>query len=457
MTTRVLYAPRNISGQATEYAAAIRPFGYSGEVWSFGPPAYGFPVDRVIDPERMLTDTGYRWDVLDDAVRRFDVFHLQYSRSLLHPVGHVLPELWDLPLLRSLGKRVYMHFRGSDVRLPSRHVAREPDSYLRDTPVEVDEDRILGRIAVCRRFCDAMLVSTPGLLDEVPDAIWTPHVVDVASWATPPRTEPDVPTVVHIPSSRATKGSDVIDPALRALDAQGVIVYRSLSGLGRGELREAIRGADMLVDSITIGDHGLISVEAMAAGTIPIAHVHEENRRRNPGSPVVEATVHDLATVVESLARDPARRAGLRDECRRFARRRHDRPVVGALLAQVYGRPSRPVERSHPDWPRSETRTRVLELEREIDRLRADVDPSVRGAFGLRSLPEAATERLLSRVGELESALETERPDHPLLVGRGRWRPVDGPRSWRDLVKRNPTVHRAARWLALTLRRVVRR
>ena len=140
MTTRVLYAPRNISGQATEYVHAVRPYGFDGEVWSYGETAYDFPADRVVDTERLLTDPRARWDLFDEAVRSFDVFHLIYSRSLLDPLGHVLPELWDVPLLKSLGKRVVMHFRGSDVRRPSVHVEKEPDSYLRGA--DVDEERI---------------------------------------------------------------------------------------------------------------------------------------------------------------------------------------------------------------------------------------------------------------------------------------------------------------------------
>jgi hypothetical protein len=452
MSLRVLYAPRSISGQASEYVSAVRPHGVDGEVWSYGEPAYGFDADRVIDTERLLTDPRQRWELLDEAVRSFDVFHLQYSRSLLSPEGHVLPELWDIPLLKSLGKRVIMHFRGSDIRRPSMHTAREPDSYM--TGATVDEDRIAGRIAVCRRFCDAMLVSTPGLLDEVPDALWLPHVLDVAAWRTARGAEPDVPIVSHIPSSRGTKGSDVIDPALRALDAEGVISYRSLSGLGRAELRTAIQQTDVLVDSLTIGDNGLISVEAMAAGAIAVAHLHDDNRARNVGTPVVEATIHDVADTIRALAGDPARRAALREASTTFAAHRHDREVAGRTLVELYRRPATTVDRSHPDWPRSETRRRVQELEAEVDRLRSDIDPLVQGRGPLRAaVPGHALDRMLTRVATLESALAAHAPDHPLLTPAGRRSTSDTAPTWRTAIKRNPTVHRVARKTALTLRR----
>lgn len=443
--TRVLYAPRNIAGQAAEYAAAVRPLGFETEVWSYGDPAFDFGADRVLDRERLLTDPRHRWDVVDQAVRRFDVFHFQYGRSLLDPQAPGLPDLWDLPLLRSLGKRVLMHFRGSDVRLRSAHLEREPHSYFRLADVPCDEPRIHARIAVSRRYCDRVFVSTPGLLDYVPDATWVPHVLDVPAYATPRAAEPAVPTVVHIPSSRATKGSDIVDPALQRLNAEGVIRYRALSGLSRADLLAALRDADVLVDGLTIGDHGLTAVEAMAAGVVAVAHIHPRNRDRNPGVPVVEATVEDLAEVVRGLAADPSRRAALRERGRAWAASRHDRSVVGPLLAEAYGAaPVRPTL-GPPDWPQSDGQRRVIELETEVERLQQDVEPLTAGVGLLRhSTPRFVVERLLTRIAQLETALAVHEPASPLLRD-GRRGPRVPTRGVRDILREHPALHRLAR------------
>jgi hypothetical protein len=452
---RVLFAPRNISGQASEYVAAIRPFGFDGEVWSYGATAFDFGADRILDTERLLTDPSHRWDVFDAAVRRFDIFHFQYSRSLLTPQSYVLPQLWDLPLLKSLGKRVIMHFRGTDVRRRSDHLRREQDSYLA-TPgvVSTDEDEIEVRLAVCRRFCDALLVSTPGLLDDVPDATWLPHVVDAQAWTRAPRAERPVPVVLHVPSSRAAKGSAQIDAALEPLHTAGIIEYRTLTGLARGALREALRDADLVVDSLGIGDNGLISVEAMAAGAIAVAHISEENRARNAGTPVVEARFDTLAAVVAGLARDPERRRELREVAGSFVRERHDRPVVGAQLADLYRVPVRVVERSYPDWPRSETRARIEQLEAAVDLLEQDVDPMLQGVGSLtRSLPQQIVTRLVGRIELLERALEEQAPADPALARRGRRRLARQRRSPRDVVKSYPRLHRLARRSALGIRK----
>jgi hypothetical protein len=443
---RVLLAPRNISGQATEYARAVGPRGIEAQVWSFGLPAYGFEVDRVIDRERLLSDPSLRWAVLDEAVRGFDTFHLQYGRSLLDPVAPGLPDLWDLPLLKSLGKRVFMHFRGSDVRLRSLHVQREPHSYFNEEDVPCDEDRIRARIEICRRFCDRIFVSTPGLLDYVPDGRWIPHVIDTDRWAFRPREERTVPVIAHIPSNSALKGSRYVDAAAGSLESRGRCRYRRLQGLTREELRTALEDVDVLVDSLTIGDHGLISVEAMAVGTIAVAHIHERNRERNPGVPIVEATVEDVGEVLDALCADTGRRRMLREVSRSWVEQRHSHDTVGEMLARAYRSPVREVAQGRPDWPSAAQRPRQDLLEAEIERLATGRD-RIHGVVHLLTDPpsQVAVTRLLRRIDELEATVGGQRP-RSSLVRRVRSETA-------RTLRRSPRLHLLARRIVTRLQR----
>ena len=450
MPTRVLIAPRNISGQATQYARAVAPLGIEAEVWSYGSPAFGFDADRVIDPDRLLADPGFRWSVLREAIDRFDVFHFQYARSLLPAMKPGIPELWDLPLLSSLGKKVVMHFRGSDVRLPSVHRQLEPDSYFRQVDAPIDETRLRNRVVIARRYCTRMLVSTPGLLDYVPDAVWLPHVVDVEAWAQPVRPEPRIPLVAHIPSSRATKASDVVVPVLASLEDRGLVRGSILADLDRTAMRAALQDADIVVDSLTIGDHGLTSIEAMASGAIAVGHIRTRNRERNPGVPVVEATVHTLEDVLADLATDSGRRAELRAEGRAWVRARHHPDVVGPQLVDIYEGRARPMTGVHPDWPRSSTTAQVAALERQLEEARAAPHGLVAGLGpGRQQLPEWAVARFAARLAALEVALADAAPGHRLLTDPDQ---VDGPghfpateQSLREVLRRHPRLHRLAR------------
>jgi len=445
VNVRVLYAPRNISGQASEYARAVAPLGIDAEVWSYGETAYGFHADRVIDEQRIITDPRFRWKLLKYAIDNYDVFHFQYSRSLLETIDVTLPELWDIPFLKSLGKRVFMHFRGSDVRLRSIHTQREADSYMNDPSVPCDEDRIKTKVAICRRYCDQLLVSTPGLLDYVPDGIWVPHVVD-ASLKRSART-PAVPVVVHLPSSRTTKSSDVVDEVLTGLHKDGVVSYRPLRDLGHPEVMAALKEADLLVDSLAIGDHGLVSVEAMAAGVIPLCHIHERNRARNPGVPIVEARPETLEQVTRALAADPKRRAALRRECKEWVATHHDRTVVGPLLADLYhAPPTRPEGGSYEGWTLKNTKGYIKQLEAEVERLRQDGDPLLAGVGPLRrTTPSWLVARLSARIDELEAIVSDLQPGQVQHRSATRRVPQHRAAGWKDVIKSNPTLHRAAR------------
>lgn len=455
MTRHVLYAPRNISGQATEYAKAVRPFDWVGEVWSLGAPAHGFQVDRVLDRERLLTDPEQRWQLLRETVERFDLFHFQYGRSLLSGLDPVLPRLWDIPLLASLGRPVVMHFRGSDIRLPSLHRSLEQDSYLRGVDDPAREEQIRDLVEICRRYCSVLAVSTPGLLDHVPDAVWVPHIVDLKTFVAQPRAEGDRRLVVaHIPSNRIAKASDDVELQLRPLVTRGLIDLRVRSGLSRAQIVQVMATADIVVDSLTIGDHGLTSVEAMASGAIAIAHIRQGNRDRNPGVPVVEATPSSLATVVTELAHDHDRRRELAATGRQWVEQRHSATAVAPQLVDLYDEPV-PSPRAHPDWPHGDLGRRIQQLELALSDRRGRVNQLLEGIGQPHaSLPRFASDRLQRRIRELEDALAVANPEHVLLedVLKDRVRERVDLTTW---VKGRPRLHRLARRAEKLLRKVV--
>jgi hypothetical protein len=448
---RVLFAPRNISGQATEMAEAVRRQGHDAEVWSFGPPAFGFEADRVFDRDRLLTHPEYRWSMFDEAVKSFDVFHFMYGRSLLDPVDPVLPTMWDIPLLKFLGKRVVMHYRGSDVRLPSIHKQREPDSYFNDVAAIVDEDAMRQRVSIARRHCDALLVSTPGLIDYVPDALLVPHTIDVEAWSHDRSVEPEVLEVVHVPSNALIKGTAGVDAALEPLDRAGVIRYRRLEGLDRGEVRQALQSADMVVDSLSIGDHGLISTEAMASECIAIAHIHPTNRDRNPGVPVAEATAETLAETVVVLAASPDRRKALRQAGIKWVNTHNNYDAIGTLLDSLYRRPPAEPGLHRSDWPIEAGPRRIAQLEQELERLQIGGHELFAGWVPpANRTPRSLTDRLTAHIRLLEQQVADLGGDVTDPIGD---RPLGRPgrsRTIRRIVTTQPTIH-------LWIRRIRRR
>jgi hypothetical protein len=209
---RVLHAPAEIAGQSSVLARALRGLGVEAHALAYNP---GFPQYRP-DEMRPYDDQpplprylGYLASTLRN-LGRWDLYHFHFGRTLIPP--HNV----DLPLYRSLGRRVVFHYHGCDVR-DRAHMLR---AHTHATCTECDpfcnparQKRILASAA---RWADAELVSTPDLLESAPRARHLPVALDLADYPfTPPSGPPR--RVVHAPTNRLIKGTRYVEAAYAAL------------------------------------------------------------------------------------------------------------------------------------------------------------------------------------------------------------------------------------------------
>jgi hypothetical protein len=166
-------------------------------------------------------------------------------------------------------------------------------------------------------------------------------VIDVETWASVSLVERrDGPLrVVHAPSSALIKGTHLIEPVLKSLDAAGVIAYTPVTGVPAARMPQIFASADVVLDQFRLGSYGVAACEAMAAGAVVVGHVLEDVRavvRESTGHdlPIVEATPDTIETVLMELANDPLdsrRRLG-----RTFVNAVHDGRVSAQTLANSW-------------------------------------------------------------------------------------------------------------------------
>ncbi len=235
---------------------------------------------------------------------------------------------------------------GSDLRLPSRHAELEEWSPFRGGRFEhtsAFEARAAGNARFLQEQNRPVFVSTPDLLRDFPPATWLPVVIDPARWAT---TEPVLrggpPVVAHAPTSRGLKGTDLVEPMLQRLDADGVIIYRPISGLTHAEMPAEFARADIVLDSFGLGLYAAISVEAMAARRLVVSHVADDVRRiaTTAGGmelPIVEADPRSLEAVLRDIANDPDAYRPIAESGPEFVGRLHDGRFSARALAPFLG------------------------------------------------------------------------------------------------------------------------
>lgn len=310
---RVLISPVNYSGQATAWARALETNSDRISARSAAidvPGGFSFEADLVVPVATYHNDADWQ--------RR------QFAAA--SAATHVLIEAEEPPFGRMLGRSVERQSKalndagvsiaflahGTDVRLPSRHLATNPWSHYDDPAIYAPRDETLAarNIALLERSGRPIFVSTPDLLLDLPSAVWCPVVVDPACWQSEQRHNRDVTQplrVAHAPSVGAIKGTELILPALERLEAEGVIELELVRGVASAQMPRVFARADVVIDQMRIGSYGVAACEAMSAGAIVVGHVSETVReivRSHTGLdlPIVEANPENIETILRNLA-----------------------------------------------------------------------------------------------------------------------------------------------------------
>ena len=304
------------------------------------------PAPAVVEPADFVLD---RAEFDDPALARSrELWVASFSHVLVEagrPVTgtqHGPDAAGDLAFLEDSRVRGGMVAHGTDVRRPDRHLDVEPDSPFR----RLDADSVRLRQRYADRVAELMgrhewaFVSTPDLLLDVPSARWLPVVVDSTRWSGPPWEPPvgRLPRVVHVPSHRQVKGTELIEPAVLELARRGLIDYVPLRDVPWSDMPGVIASADIVLEQFALGLYGVAAVEAMAAGRVVVGHVRPEVRAHVQAVtgrvlPVVQSRAADVADVLMELVQDPDRWLDVARRGPEFAAEVHDGRLSAAVLS----------------------------------------------------------------------------------------------------------------------------
>ncbi len=345
---RILHAPTNPAGQASALVAALRRLGHEAELWEYGRHAFGYETDRTIE---ITGDPRVPWRAFAEAVDRFDVVHLHFGRSLF-PDWPGVPPLWDVPLYRVLGARLFHTWHGADCAIRRIHLANNPWSYFRDPAMKADDDRAAKVIEIFRTYAEKTFVVSPDYLEFVPDAELLPRAIDLDRWPERDARQRAAPVVLHVPSRRGKKGTEHVLAGMERLRGEGLAFeFRLLEGVPNEVVRSAIAEADIVVDNVITGDYEVVSIEAMASGRVAVANRQAASLAAFPAAPVWNVDPPSFADQMRLLISDVALRRSLAARGREYVASQHDADRIAARLVDAYALPGRPVEtRSLPDW-----------------------------------------------------------------------------------------------------------
>jgi glycosyltransferase involved in cell wall biosynthesis len=284
--------------------------------------------------QRPLREFSTFWRI----VARYEVVHAHFMYTLS-------ADGWELPVLKRLGRRLVVHFRGCEARDRTRNMALHPqvnicqdcdhNPYICETP---SAER---RRAWARRFADATLVTTPDMRDFIPEAEHFPFFApDIDA---PPAPEAARPagrdfTIVHATSQPGIEGTREIERAIDRLRTRGrCIRFRWLHDLTHDQVLAAFGEADLAIGKMKMGYYANAQIESMTLGVPTITFVRDEfmtDELRRSG--FIFTTLDRLEATIEYYLDNPEALAQKRRIARASILRLHDNDRLARQLVGLY-------------------------------------------------------------------------------------------------------------------------
>jgi glycosyltransferase involved in cell wall biosynthesis len=304
---RVTHCPVNVAGIPWENVRALRRRGVEARLVVFNRGRLHPEADWSLErrgglARRLATQTLALARLLPET----DIFHFYFGLTLV-------PPSLQFPILKATRRKSVYHYLGSDIR-------GKPPAELTD-----------GKRA------DAEIVGSYAALRWVPEACVVPPGLDLRQFTPVPPSDNARPLVVHAPSSREKKGTSHVIEACAKLPVDLEIV----EGIDHEEARSRYARADLVIDQLYAGWHGVFALEAMALGKPVVAHLDEESvelSAQGYGSrvPIVTATKDTLLDALRPLVESASLRREIGAASRVYVEQVHDIDTVADRLLAIY-------------------------------------------------------------------------------------------------------------------------
>jgi hypothetical protein len=328
---RILIAPHEIAGQMQILASTFRKLGQFATAVNYFEPNWLYYVNDVNLGFRPKQDHTRRYINMIAfalwAAVNFDVFHFFFGKSLLYN-RHI-----DLPILKRLGKKIFVHFRGSEVRNDAQFtgVGGRGGTDASGAPMQTPNQ--IRLVDTWRKYANGIFVSTPG-------AHLIPQVIDLDEWRMDgPRTDRSSVVIGHAPTSRVHKGTAQVITAVERLQQKGLPVeLRLIEGLPHHRVQASYADCDIAIDQLLHGWYGNFAVEMMALAKPVVCFIEPRLRETRMDLPLVQATPTTLSDVLEPLVVDRSQWKTLGTQGRTYVEHHHCVRKTCANLLTLYER-----------------------------------------------------------------------------------------------------------------------
>lgn len=146
------------------------------------------------------------------------------------------------------------------------------------------------------------------------------------------------PVIIHSPSAKIAKGSNIIIPLMESLKQEYDFEFILLHNLSREEVLKKMEKADIFIDQIILGSYGMAALEAMSFGKPVVCYIMPEvfEAGLSEECPIINASPDNLKEQLIKLISNPQLRHAIGIKSRKFAEKFHEVEKVSSLLVSIY-------------------------------------------------------------------------------------------------------------------------
>ncbi len=317
----------------------LRKHGWLADYLAVGDSPHWSRCDYTMPKTNPLTAPWQEFKLFYSVMSRYEVVHFHFMVTMTR-IG------WEIPLLKRMGRRVIAHFRGCEARNAEDNVRMFPKMNICQScdydPAICATPSSLHRRQLAKRWADVTLVTTPDMLDFMPDATVSSFFAsdDIELNCREPWNASRPLTLVHVTNHPGIEGTERIQAAVDAVRARGFqIEFLYLRDVSRDEVIRAFRSADLAIGKMKMGFYANSQIESMALGVPTITWIRPEfmsNALRESG--FIVSHIDDLEDTLISYLSDPASLARKRELARSSILSLHDESaIVGIMLGAYLG------------------------------------------------------------------------------------------------------------------------
>lgn len=272
------------------------------------------------------------------VVAKYEVIHSHFG-LMLSRSG------WELPILKRMGRRIIIHYRGCEARNQDLNMKLHPRDNICQ---ECDYNGMIcrasvNRVALAQKYGDEFLVTTPDMKDFMPNARHFPFFLPEIDYEKYKAVEIPLSSrpfkIVHATNHPGIEGTRHIQAAVDALKAKGYdIDFVFLKGVRPERILEEIRTADLTIGKMKMGYYANAQIESMFLGVPAVTHVRPEFMTSElEKSGFIFSSIPELESTLEYYILNPTELDRKRASARSSILQLHDEDHLVYTLLEIYG------------------------------------------------------------------------------------------------------------------------